>query len=247
MLIRPTVEQTFECIPQEQHALLSGLLAAAWAPSRLSPALVQTIGLHDTAWRPADADPQLYPERGLPHDFITYPMTDKIALYTQGIDLLEGIDPWVATMVSRHYTTFSGTEKIITFQDSEAHRRERLEKYIPDERLQESDEALGWVKFFDIFSLYICLSGPRAIPTEVPRWLKDPDDWARAPDGVELRIQWTGDDILEIAGWPFSGEELRLTLYPRVLNKTYQTQADLDAGWRGAELRARTLTLSPAQ
>src|SRR5690554_6068293 len=117
MLIRPTIDQSFECIPQEQHALISGVLAGAWAPSRLDPLWVHMICMHDTPWRPADIAPQWNPERGLPHDFITYPMDEKIAHYRSGIDALELVHPWLALMVSRHYSAFAGPESLHTLQN----------------------------------------------------------------------------------------------------------------------------------
>lgn len=243
MLIRPTSDATFECVTQEHHAIVSGLLAAAWEPSRLDPLLVQAIGLHDTPWREADANPRFNPERGLPHDFITYPMDDKIALYRRGLDALEEMHPWVAHLVSRHYTTFSGTRDADDLTGPEEARRERLEELIDDWRLAASDEALRWVKFFDIFSLHLCLTGPRTQEGSIPRWLTGPDKWSTAPDGTELRLRWADDTTLRVDPWPFAGPELACELYVRVLEGRFESADEMQRGWEDARAGRRDVRM----
>ncbi len=243
MLIRPTTDQTFECTLQEHHALISGVLAGAWAPSRLDALLVQAIGIHDNPWREADANPVFDAERRLPHDFITYPMEAKIALYRRGIDQLETVHPWVAYLVSRHYTTFSGTRDVDALQRPETARRARLEAMLSDARVAASDEGLRWIKFFDVFSLHLCLTGPRTQPGSVPRWLTDPDAWSTAPDGTELRLRWSDDTTLTVAPWPFVDDSLRLSLYHRRLDDRPQTPAQLAQAWAAAPIVTRAITL----
>lgn len=243
MLIRPTTDSTFECITQEHHAVVSGLLAAAWAESRLDPLLVQAIGLHDNPWRPSDAEPLYNEERGLPHDFITFPMDQKIALYRQGIDQLEEVHPWIAHLVSRHYTTFSGTRDVEELQVPEEMRRQRLEQVITSARLEASDEALRWVKFFDIFSLHLCLTGPRAKQGAIPRWLSDPDKWSTAPDGTELELRWSDESTLSVTPWPFEGTGLGCELYVRVLDSPHESAGALQQVWNEAQLETRPLRL----
>lgn len=243
MLIRTTHNQTFECIPQEQHALISGMLAHAWAPTRLGPLWVQAIALHDTAWRPADAAPTFNPATGLPHDFIDYPTGAKVALYEAGIQTLEGIHPWVATLVSLHYTTFSGTRDIEDLQAHERARRARLAPQIAQELRAMNDGALRWIKFFDILSLYICLTGPDAAPDSIPRWLRDPDKWAHAPDATQLTLRWQDDHTLALGTWPFTTDSMRLTLYPRLLPARLENPAQMAATWCQASCRPREIAL----
>ncbi|QDG53549.1 DUF3891 family protein [Persicimonas caeni] len=243
MLIRPTSDSTFECITQEHHAVLSGLLAGAWKPTRLDPLLVQAIGVHDNPWREADAQPLFNDDRGLPHDFITYPMEEKIALYRHGLDALEEVHPWIAHLVSRHYTTFSGTRDVDTLVGPERARRERLEGLIADWRLDASDEALRWVKFFDIFSLHLCLTGPRTQTDSIPRWLTDPDKWSTAPDGTELKLRWESDATLTVDPWPFAEPELDCGLYVRVLEGRAENAEEMERAWREAEVGRRGVRL----
>ncbi len=243
MLIRATKDSSFECILQEHHAVLSGTLAAAWGASRLDPLLVQAIGLHDNPWRAADANPQLDAERGLPHDFITYPMRDKIELYRTGIDALEAVHPWIAHLVSRHYTTFSGTRDIQELQEPEQARRKRLAAALPAHRLDAAKEALAWVKFFDIFSLHLCLTGPAAKPATIPRWLADPDAWSTAPDDTTVQLRWHDDTTLHVEPWPFADPELALELYYRRLDGRSEGPKDFLERWEHAPLCRRTVTI----
>jgi hypothetical protein len=243
MLIRPTVDATYECITQEHHAVLSGMLAAAWRPTRLDPLLVQAIGMHDTPWREADADPRLDPERGLPHDFITFPMDDKIALYRRGIDALEAVHPWIAYLVSKHYTTFSGTRDVARLQEPEQRRRARLEGLLPQARVDAADDALAWIKLFDIFSLHLCLTGPRAQPAAIPRWLSDPDKWSTAPDGTPMTLRWSDDATLTVEPWPFVDDDLAIDLYHRRLEGTSEDATTLEKTWNLSHIQSRTLTL----
>jgi hypothetical protein len=243
MLIRPTNDQTFECVTQEHHAVISGVLAAAWQASQLDPLWVQAIGLHDNPWRASDAHPSFNDERGLPHDFITFPMDQKIALYRTGLDQLEEVHPFVAHLVSRHYTTFSGTRDNEELNGPERARRERLEALIDPMRLEASDDALAWVKFFDIFSLHLCLTGPRAIQKSTPRWLTDPDKWSTAPDGTEFRLRWTDDATLSVAPWPFVGEEIGCELYTRVFDERIDDDEALQRVWNEAALQTRPIVL----
>lgn len=122
MLIRTTSAGEHECVTQEQHALQSGLLAGAWSPTPLSAMLTLTIGLHDAPRRGSDRRPMLNAVTGLPYDFLDYPKASKFALYGAGIDALEDVHPYVAYMVSRHYTTFAGTKGADELQVPQAAR-----------------------------------------------------------------------------------------------------------------------------
>ncbi|MFW5968704.1 MAG: DUF3891 family protein, partial [Persicimonas sp.] len=218
-------------------------LAGAWAHSRLDPLLVQAIGLHDNAWREADEAPRIDEATGLPYDFIDYPLDDKLAFYRRGIDQLEEVHPWVAHLISRHYTTFSGTREVDDLQRRENRRRARLEERISRRRLDD-DDALGWVKFFDIFSLHLCLTGPSAVPDSIPRWLTDSKAWSTAPDGLDLTVEWRGDTTLLVSPWPFVDDEMALDLHFRELSERVDDQRRLVEAWEAAPRRRRRLTIA---
>ena len=241
MLIRSTTNGTYECITQEHHALLSGVLAGAWLPTRLPALLVQAIGLHDNPWRAVDADPIFDSEAGLPHDFLHYPKAEKIAFYRSGIDELEEVHPYIAYVVSRHYTTFAGTRDATTLTEPEAERRERLAEQIRDQLIDEADVALEWVKFFDILSLYVCLAGPKSVDATIPAWLADPTDWGVAPDETEIALEWKDDQTLAVDPWPFLRPELRFELYGRRLAQTFDDAEAMQEAWGQAETVVRPI------
>jgi len=247
MLIRHTADDTYELVPQEHHATLSGLLSRAWAPCHLQPTLVTAITLHDAPWRDVDTAPRFNPDTGLPHDFIDYPIDDKIAFYREGIDKLERLHPYVAYMVSLHYTTFAGTTDVARLQALERERRERLAEVIDEPLVSGAERALEWVKFFDVFSLHLCLTGPKALEEVIPRWLRDPSSWSTAPDDTALSLAWRDDTTLTVSPWPFDEAELTLDLFYRPLGQRVGSPEALRQRLEAAPLSRRRLSLTSSE
>jgi len=243
MLIRRCRDGTFECIEQEHHAFISGILAGAWLPTALSAELVQAIGLHDNPWRPVDANPTFDDESGLPFDFLDYPVDEKVEFYRRGIDALERIHPWVAYLVSRHYTTFAGTRDVEGLVEPEAARRERLRDRLGDRFVEGADAAVEWMKYFDIWSLYVCLAGPAASPDGIPAWLADPDDWSEAPDGTPLEMEWREARTLAVEPWPFAPAALEVDIDYRQLAGRFGTASEFRERWGEAGREVRTVEL----
>jgi hypothetical protein len=246
MLVRRRQSGGAECIMQAHHALLSGVLAAAWGPTRLDPLLVQAIGLHDDPWRDVDTSPSLNRGTGWPHDFLTVPLADKVQFYREGIDRLESVHPFVAYLVSRHYTTFAGTHDVDELVDPEAKRQERLESRLSPDRARRADRSLEWMKYFDVWSLYLCLAGPLGEADSVPSWLAATDKWLQAPDGTEVSVVWRDDTMLEVEPFVFGGEEPRghelgYAIEFRYLDGRLQDDDELDESWSDAPVRSRDL------
>ncbi len=242
MLIRHNADGTFDCVSQEQHAVLSGLLAAAWRPAPLTPLALATVTMHDAPWRLTDYAPRLNPDTGLPHDFVDFPKHDKFAMYRDGLDEMEEVHPYVAYMVSRHYTTFSGTRDEPELTVPEAARRERLAPKLGDELLHDEDEVLRWLRFFDVFSLYLCLAGPAADPESVPEWTRIPKE---APDGTPCSVTWATEDTLAVDPWPFD-EAPTTDVWVRRLPGRFVDQTSLDHAWNAAGWTRTPLTLTPS-
>ncbi len=246
MLVRPTHHSRVECLIQRHHALLSGMLANAWAKSHIHPLLVAAITQHDAPWRKPDAAPTFNPDSGLPYDFVDYPPDDKIDFYRDGLDELERVDPYIAYMVSLHYTTFSGTRDHEAFTRSERERRERLESRLAPALVSGAEKALEWLKFFDVFSLHLCLTGPETVASSIPPWLDDADAWSASPDGTDLQLRWAEETTLQVAPWPFDKAVLSFDLHYRDLGGRVDSAAEFDRAWEEAEPGRRTVELTPA-
>ena len=244
MLIRTRGDDSHaECVMQAHHAVLSGVLAGAWRPTRLPSLVVQAIGLHDDPWRTVDESPSVDPDRGWPRDFLSTPIETKLDFYATGIDRLEAVHPFVAYLVSRHYTTFAGTRDVDRLCEPEAERRDRLESRLTASQLAIADDAVAWMKYFDVWSLYLCLAGPDGDDASVPPWLASTDQWLEAPDGTTPSIHWRDDTTLVIEPTVFGEPPLGCPIEFRYLDSPASDQRALTEAWADAPLRTRTLEL----
>lgn len=233
---------------QHDHAIVSGQMALNWSrgPSggdgRLRPDLVQAVGLHDFAWHSVDQRPRLNSATGRPHDFLDYPVADRLVVYRAGLDALEAIHPFAAHLVSRHYCAFAGMEAHEAFQSAEQTRRARLAAML-GERLGSSTRADGdlWLlQFFDLLSLYLCLAPPSAEREGLPDWLTP----RSCPDGTPLRITWRDESEVAFEPSPWRGE-LRLSIpYRDLPARRFSDEPGLRDGYANAEPRRWTLRLT---
>ena len=104
MIIRSGGEGVL-AIAQPDHARLAGMFADAWAgqPDASSPSLGVASYRHDDGWIVWEQAPTV-DEHGRPHDFLTVPMEQRVAIYRRGIGLLADTDPVAALLTSLHFT-----------------------------------------------------------------------------------------------------------------------------------------------
>jgi hypothetical protein len=89
-------------ITQPDHARLAGVFAEAWRPpSGLS--LVAASHRHDDGWIEWETAPTI-DDQGRPHDFLTIPMAERVAIYSRGIDLLAHSDLYAGLLTSMHFS-----------------------------------------------------------------------------------------------------------------------------------------------
>ncbi|RMF83883.1 MAG: DUF3891 family protein [Nitrospinota bacterium] len=239
-------------ITQHHHALLSGELAAAWQgfPGqgvRLPLVLILATALHDLAWQPMDRSPLLDPASGRPHSFVTYPLEEKLRHYREGIAAMSRIHPYVGLLGSLHYTTFRGTEGLEAFQARERQRREHLKEQLG---LTAREEALlqihlRYLKLFDYFSLFICLTPPPATKASHPSWLQ-PSHFAQDPGGHRFHLIWQDENHLVVDPFPFP-DVLPLRIpYRDLPDTTYTSAPALQAAWEASVPSYWSVTLIPA-
>jgi len=249
-MIVQQLPSSYRLITQEQHALASGIFAHAWRgigkKTALHGLLVQTVGLHDNPWRSIDSEPHLDEATGRPHDFVSLPMDSKLLLYGGGIDQLERVHPYVALLVSLHYTTFSGTVNMTALQKLEKRRRARIKRDLPESLANEDrwQKDLSFLKLFDNLSLFAAMTTPTVIPESVPTWM-DPTQWARDPvSGAELSLDWLDNDTIEISPFPFAGNITIHFFYREISGNPYTSQEALMKKWDKAKKQIWTVTFS---
>ena len=241
MLVRRRKDGRRECIHQEHHGLISALLGGLWDRS-FGTRLMVAIALHDNPWREADRVPLFDDETEDIVDFVQLPTARRLPFYQSGIDALEDVDPYVAYLTSRHYTAFKGTEQHVDFQAEERERRERLRRRLTRTSLAHEDDDLAWLQFFDVLSLYLCLTGPDVDEGTLPGWLAATDRWSTTPRGRTIGLSWRSRDVLELDPWPLRDPEGSIELNSRVMERPLSAE-QLEAQWASTPWTARTVRL----
>ena len=239
--------QTLRIIAQHDHGLLSGHLAASWlraSGEKLGFELVLAAGMHDLGWQSADARPIFDPSTGGPADFVAYPQEDRAALYTRALDDMARISPLTALLTSLHYQMMLGSKAPPTFLANEDARR----AWLRGSGLIELDddgvkEALAILQFFDVLSLYICMSAPGAVSDNLPRWL-DPAVFAKDVDGRRYTISWQDEGLIHLHPFPFEGPITARLPYMTLDKVSYRSPEALLSAWSRARRGVWTLTVA---
>ena len=96
-------------ITQPDHAHLAGVFAEAWGagpavdPAGVRKPLLTAARDHDDGWLAWEREPTI-DERGRPHDFLTIPMDQRVAIYRRGIALVCAGDLYAGLLTSMHLT-----------------------------------------------------------------------------------------------------------------------------------------------
>ena len=241
-------QDSLRLITQHDHGLLSGELAHLWRlPSGqpLSARLVRAIALHDLPWDALDDPERWAPHaqtlpfdhaRGRMHDFVSLPSAIKAPLYARGIDALERVDPYVALLLSVHYSAFMPPH-LQAFAADERARRARLRRAldVQDEQLAQDYELL---KAIDMVSLYLCQCSPGASPQECPSWITP--RWTLL--GQPLRFEFLDEHTVRLSGARLAAPA-RFELPWRELTRQPRDAASFLRDWRQAPLKRSTLTI----
>ena len=112
MIVVPA-ESSFLLITQPDHAHLAGEILSLWRADGLpdNPRrddLLFAAREHDNGWREADAAPRWDAERGRPHDFITLPARERIAVWERGVCRFAAERPYASLLIARHALNLFG-------------------------------------------------------------------------------------------------------------------------------------------
>lgn len=245
------LDDRLRLIRQQDHAQISGALAAAWLDpdGELLPyRLVWATGVHDAAWTRLDRRPILDSGSARPYDFHRLPLPRKLDPYRRGIAEVADLDPYAGLQVSRHYCSFldadSGGDDVVAFVERERGRQADLLRRLPGRLRGDGllDRELAYLKLFDTLSLYLCLSGPGVGPETRPEWLV-PEDEAETPSGRRVELSWRSEDELALDPAPLRSD-LELLIPYRELAARHGSQEELEESWREAETRHREVRVS---
>jgi len=227
----------YRCITQPDHAHLAAELMALWRADGL-PAhprrqeILFAVREHDNGWREPDSAPHLDREHGRPHDFLSLPLSERLAVWPRGVDRYAERHPYAALLIAQHatalYGAHRGDEDFEPLFDALDPRRERLLEITgADEDLLDLDYA--FVALADLASLAVC-----------NRW-RDPFQ-RRMPEGVvEARFD-PETETLHLDPFPLAGSTTFRLPCRHLPARGYESDTDLavelaTARWREVRVR----------
>lgn len=245
-------DERLRLIPQHEHGLQAGELAAAWvgrpgSGGPVSRELVLATALHDLAWRDLDRVPRRDPETGRPLSFLEFPAGDKYRAASEALDRIEALHPYAAVLVSLHYTSFGSPDRPAAFEESEEERRlellDDLGEDAPGPRAIRRD--LKRLRLFDNLSLFLCLTPPGASEEGRPPWLRP--GLLRAPEGgVELSLSWRDEVTAVLDPFPFATDPVEVSVECRDLaTNGFDSDEALAEAWERADAYRWSVRLLP--
>jgi len=233
MIIRRAA-QGLLAIAQPDHARLAGVFAESWRAGA-GPSLVAASHHHDDGWIDWEKAPTV-DDRGRPHDFLTIPMDDRVAVYRRGIDLLAATDRAAGLLTSLHFGRLlaEGLEAL------EGDARRTAEDFLAEQSTWEAQtrQQVGEpegveadyrvLRAVDYLSLLLCMR---------------PLDELDAASVMTMTLRVEGQRVI-LDPYPFDVGELTVTVAARELAAT---TFDNDEAYRsalaGAPVRELTWTL----
>lgn len=257
MIVREMEDGGLLCIPQPAHAVMAAQFCRQWGNENFArPALFDLLNaavlLHDSGWIEWETEPLLRDD-GAPMDFLHHTdVTEKIAIWQQGVRAAWGHHPYAGLVVARHAALlyemsldrlpFTPTEKglIAAFFEWEkelqghAHQHFRQSPGLLSAMEAETlDAYTRLLQFCDNASLQLSIPWPsdrllRFCPTG-------------GPDGyVDIRIRYD-ETIANFDPWPFGVESFTVTMTGyRLAERRFADKAAYHAALAAAPLCSRT-------
>lgn len=219
-------------IGQASHAWVSGQLARAWGNDRWPrPAPREEVCLgaeqHDVGMSQWDLRPSLNPATGRPYTFMEMPVAVHVGLWMAAPAKLLSQSRYAALLVSMHGTALSerrdltklapDERKLVAeYRAAHAELQRTLARQVgADAQELARNQRLVWT--WDSISLALCLRWPTVTLERVP-----------APAGpVQLRLESTAPDRFTLTPWPLATPEVEVHCEGRLLERCYETEAQL--------------------
>jgi hypothetical protein len=255
----------FLCIPQSQHAAISGQIARAWGnesfpPPAPRPEVCLAAARHDDGMDDFDRRPDLDPDTGLPRSFMRMPLGTWLECWRRGPSLVAADSPYAGVLVSMHGTGLLGYRRI---PDDDASQRRLADEYRAEqerlraewiERCREDSETASHLDegslernrrllaLWDAMSLAVCM----------PR-LPDRFEVVAGPAGEEVALALeevgeptVGQVLISVDPWPFSGSEVPLAASGRPLSGRLDDEERMREELDAADPQSLTATLVKA-
>lgn len=256
--------QGYLCIPQCQHAAISGQIARAWGNEAFpAPRPREQVCLaaerHDDGMVGFDEEPDLDPDTGLPRSFMRMPLDSWLRCWERGPQLVAEDSAYAGLLVSLHGEHLLGyrkleresaadRERVETWLAAQSELRGRLLAELREDELLAADcneqaieRARKLLEIWDAMSLAICM--PRL-----------PESFAEVPceaSGREIRMREVGLPggrvMIEVDPWPFSGGEVPLAASGRRLQGGYEDREAMLEALAETEPATLSVTLVSAE
>lgn len=225
-------------VTQPDHAHFSGELLGLWRadglPEHPRRAEILFAGReHDNGWREADAAPRWDSSgnsgRGRPHDFVSMPREERIAIWERGTARFAGSHPYAALLIARHARALhrdrvgeAGWEGFFAYLDE-------LERGLSEETGATPEEVAADYRFLDLADL-ISLAAVNGAPERFSR------------HGMTGRLDG-GTVVLD--PFPLAGSTAFAVPCRRIPNRPYAGDADLGGELAAARWETVAVRLAP--
>lgn len=180
MIVRPQPDGSLILITQNDHAKMSGVLAAHWGNDRFArpwpyESSVRGAVFHDCGWYRYDTGPRYNVEQQMTPTFFQVPLDDvQLKAFQSGIDWLSDIDPYAGLLIGRHRTGLwrsrygaiahpvQGTARVLDGIEAFLARNEpKQDAAIAAFGKQQFETNYNLLQIWDLLSLYFCTAEPK--------------------------------------------------------------------------------------
>ena len=247
------------CIPQSQHAAISGRLAQAWGGEAFPPpapweAVCEAATRHDDGMDDFDSEPELDSETGLPRSFMRMPLDTWLDCWRRGPSLVGEDSPYAGILVSLHGCGLLARRRLHTEEerleaaDYLAEQEELREEWAGEvERDPHGAPGLGAIALavnrdlmvaWDAISLAICMprvpdsfEGVPSLEGPVRIEIYEDDGAVGEAPGPAL----TRERTFRMDPWPFAEPGVELEAWGRLLSERYTEREAMQAALAAAE------------
>lgn len=227
-------------IEQDNHARISGELAAAWkdtlfAGKQHRNSVEYAVSNHDLGWKLIDIQPFWNDAKNMPYTFTDFPIPAKTVFYKHGIEEVAARDSYAALLCSRHYASFLQNQKLPgaeKFVHDEGVRQKHIISTMETFNQADHDFHYGLLKFCDNVSLYLCLNEPGIAKQQEHPFFKNGIPIPFTFDFFQkekAHIHWQDKQTAAMEVFPFT-KPIDFTLKQKAVAK----QAILDKGLLGS-------------